>query len=205
MGFMGLNLPVIPNSGGNSHLASLRVQKEMLIVVKSYGGRFGRGDLAIEAASRLLQNNNEFRFFFYSVSDEYVEKIVALQGSFPGRIEFSTIRRGKTHSELMDFFDRARIYLGCSISDGISTSFLEALSHGVYPIQTNTSCANEWVDKGIHASLVSIDVDQISAELLYRATNWQDLESLTSHNFEMVKTLLDPSSIQQKSQTFYDL
>ena len=204
MGFAGLELPVIPNSGGNSYITTENtVHKEMLIVVKCYGGRFGRGDLAIEAVSRLLKSGTEFRIFFYSVSNEYEKEIVALQRIFPGQIDFSTIRRGKSHSELMDLFNRARIYLGCSISDGISTSFLEALSHGVYPIQTNTSCANEWVQKGIHASLVSLDVDHISTELLSRATNWQSLEKHVSHNFEVVRDLLDPASIQAKSRTFY--
>lgn len=206
MGFTGLELPVIPNSGGNSYITTEnRVQKEMLIVVKCYGGRFGRGDLAIKAVSRLLQSGSEFRVFFYSVSKEYEKEIVALQRKFPGQIDFCTIHRGKSHPELMDLFNRARIYLGCSVSDGISTSFLEALSHGVYPIQTNTSCANEWVEKGIHASLVPLDVDQISSELLGRATNWKSLEKLVAHNFEVVRVLLDPADIQAKSQTFYHL
>jgi glycosyltransferase involved in cell wall biosynthesis len=206
MGFTGLELPVIPNSGGNSYIPTENtVQKEMLIVVKCYGGRFGRGDLAIKAVSRLLQSGSEFRIFFYSVSNEYEKEIVALQRMFPGQIDFSTIRRGKSHPELMDLFNRARIYLGCSVSDGISTSFLEALSHGVYPIQTNTSCANEWVEKGIHASLVSLDVDQISTELLSRAADWQSLEKLASRNFEVARVLLDPANIQAKSRNFYHL
>jgi glycosyltransferase involved in cell wall biosynthesis len=206
MGFSGLELPVIPNSGGNSYLTSEFIgRKELLIVVKCYGGRFGRGDLAIEAVTKLLQIEKGFRIFFYSVSPEYEKEIIALQRSFPGQVDFSTIRLGKSHSELMDLFRRARIYLGCSLSDGISTSFLEALSHGVYPIQTDTSCANEWVEKGIHASLVSLDIDEISSELISRATNWKSLEKLTSHNFEIARTLLDPVSIQAKSQTFYNL
>jgi len=206
MGFSGLELPVIPNSGGNSFLTSEFIdRKEFLIVAKCYGGRLGRGDLAIEAVTKLLEIEDGFRIFFYSVSPEYEKGIIALQRKFPGQVDFSTIRLGKSHSELMELFRRARIYLGCSLSDGISTSFLEALSHGVYPIQTNTSCANEWVEKGIHASLVSLDIDEISSELISRATNWKSLEKLTSHNFEIARTLLDPVSIQAKSQTFYNL
>ena len=206
LGFSGLELPVIPNSGGNSYLiGDFTNRKEFLIVVKCYGGRFGRGDLAIEAVTKLLQSEKDFRIFFYSVSPEYEKRIIALQEKFPGRVDFSTISLGKSHSELMELFKRARIYLGCSISDGISTSFLEALSHGVYPIQTNTSCANEWVEKGIHASLVSLNLDEISSELISKATNWKSLEKLTSHNFEIARTLLDPISIQAKSQTFYHL
>ena len=206
LGFAGINLPLVPNSGGNSYIpAELKAQKELLIVVKCYGGRFGRGDLAIRAVSKLLQVDSTFRIFFYSVSAEYEKEIIEMQNHFPNRIEFSTIRSRKSHSELMELFKRARIYLGCSLSDGISTSFLEALSHGVYPIQTNTSCAHEWVKKGIHASLVNLDLEEISSELISRATAWQSLEIKTSHNLQVARELLDPITIKSKSQTFYDL
>jgi glycosyltransferase involved in cell wall biosynthesis len=206
LGFTGLELPMIPNSGGNSDISSeFKFQKEFLIVAKCYGGRFGRGDLAIKAVSKLLQEDRSFRVFFYSVSPEYEEEIKEMQWDYPGRIEFSTIRFGKSHPELMELFAKARIYLGCSISDGISTSFLEALSYGVYPIQTNTSCANEWVEKGIYASLVNLELEEISSELIGAATDWQSLDKMTSHNLQIVRRLLDPASIKSKSQTFYDL
>jgi hypothetical protein len=41
---------------------------------------------------------------------------------------------------------RARIYLGVSKTDGISTSLLESIARGAFPIQSVTSCANEWVE-----------------------------------------------------------
>lgn len=205
-GFSGLELPLIPNSGGNSYIGTYDPnQKELLIVAKCYGGLFGRGDLAIKAVSNLFAVNSSFAVFFYSVSPEYEKLIVDLQRKYPNRVEFSTIKSGKSHAELMDIFKKARIYMGCSLSDGISTSFLEALAHGVFPIQTNTSCANEWTNQGIHASLVSLDLDEISSELIKRANSWQNLEKLTSHNLEIARKLLDPAIIQTKSQTFYDL
>ena len=206
LGFVGVELPVVPNSGGNSYISpEYKSQKEFLIVVKCYGGRFGRGDLAIKAVSKLLQEDRNFRVFFYSVSPEYEEEIKEMQRGNPSRIEFSTIRSGKSHRELMGLFAKARIYLGCSISDGISTSFLEALSNGVYPIQSNTSCANEWIEKGIYASLVDLELEEISTELIRRATDWRSLEEMTSHNFQIARRLLDPESIKSKSQSFYDL
>ena len=105
----------------------------------------------------------------------------------------------------MELFAKARIYLGCSISDGISTSFLEALSNGVYPIQSNTSCANEWIEKGVYASLVNLEIEEISSELIRRAADWRSLEEITSRNFQIARRLLDPVSIKSKSQSFYDL
>jgi hypothetical protein len=206
LGFSGLELPVIPNSGGNSYIGTqVPNQKELLIVAKCYGGIFGRGELAIKAVSNLFAINSSFAVFFYSVSPEYEKLILDLQRKYPNRVEFSTIRSGKSHGELMEIFKKARIYIGCSLSDGISTSFLEALAHCVFPIQTNTSCANEWTDQGIHASLVSLNLDEISSELIKRANSWQSLEKLTSHNLEIARKLLDPAIIQAKSQTFYDL
>jgi glycosyltransferase involved in cell wall biosynthesis len=206
LGFAGLELPIVPNSGGNSYIpAKFEVQKESLVVVKCYGGRFGRGDLAIKAVSKLLRVESSYRVFFYSVSPEYEKMIIEMQEEYPNRIEFSTIRSGKSHSELMELFTKAKIYLGCSLSDGISTSFLEALSHGVYPIQTNTSCANEWIEKGMHASLVNLDLEEISCELISKATDWKSLENKTALNLEKARELLNPVNIKLKSQTFYDL
>jgi glycosyltransferase involved in cell wall biosynthesis len=206
LGFVGLELPVVPNSGGNSYIGpEFKTQKEFLIVAKCYGGRFGRGDLAIKAVSKLLQEDRSFRVFFYSVSPEYEEEIKEMQWIYPGRIEFSTIRSGKSHPELMDLFAKARIYIGCSLSDGISTSFLEALSNGVYPIQSNTSCANEWIDQGIYASLVNLELEEITAELIRRASDWRSLEEMTSRNLQIIRRLLNPENIKSKSQSFYDL
>ena len=45
------------------------------------------------------------------------------------------------HDEILRQFGRARLYLGISISDAISTSVLEAMSMGAFPIQTDTSCS----------------------------------------------------------------
>jgi glycosyltransferase involved in cell wall biosynthesis len=46
---------------------------------------------------------------------------------------------------MLNLFSKARIYVGLSKSDGISTSMLEAMALGAFPIQTDTSCASEWI------------------------------------------------------------
>ena len=57
-----------------------------------------------------------------------------------------TIPKERTpRQEMLQNFSEARIYIGISLSDGISTSLLEALAIGSYPIQTNTSCVDEWI------------------------------------------------------------
>ena len=94
-----------------------------------------------------------------------------LKHAYPDRVDFSTLSRPLTNENLRKIFLNSRIYIGCSISDGISTSFLEALIYGAYPIQTDTSCANEWVEKGAKASLVQLDLNTIKLTLQISLSN----------------------------------
>ena len=203
-GFKGIELPVVPNSGGNYDLVpSLKFAKQDLVVVKTYGGVFGRGDLAINAIEKLLLLNNNYHVYFYSVGFDNLKPVKELKNRYPLRIRFSTVDKSIPHENLMALFQRAKIYLGCSESDGISTSFLEAISHGVYPIQTNTSCADEWVSDGICASIVGLDRDEISQELIRVASIWDSLDSEIQNNLHIARNLLSPQKIAEKCMKFY--
>lgn len=50
---------------------------------------------------------------------------------------------------------RARILVGCGISDGITTTLLEAMTIGAFPILATTTCADEWIADGRSGRLVS--------------------------------------------------
>ncbi len=205
LGFSGIELPVIPNSGGNYRIDDLYCQpRERLIVVKCYGGKFGRGDIAIQAISSILADFSDVSVYFYSVSAEYVHLIEHLAVNYPGRIRYKTIRNRVNHSDLMAMFRKAIIYLGCSESDGISTSFLEAISNGVYPVQSNSSCANEWVSKGIEASIVPLNVDSVYRELVKIFENSSEYELRSRNNQKLAAKYLDPSTIRDKAQQFYN-
>ena len=205
LGFSGIELPVIPNSGGNYRIDDLYSQpRERLIVVKCYGGQFGRGDIAIQAISSILGDFNDVSVYLYSVSAEYVHLIEQLAVNYPGRIQYNTIRNGVAHSDLMAMFRKAMIYLGCSESDGISTSFLEAISNGVYPVQSNSSCANEWVNKGIEASIVPLNVDSVYRELVKIFENPPEYELRSRNNQKLAAKYLDPSTIRDKARQFYN-
>jgi hypothetical protein len=159
LGFLGDNLPLIPNSFIN--YPSSFIAKHSLastrswVTIKGYGGQFGRAQFAIEAIESLFLYGTDLYFFFYSVTPDVEESVLELQSKFPGRVKFCTVSHKISKEEMKDWFSKSRIYIGCSISDGVSTSFLEALQHGCYPIQTNTSCASEWVAKGVVASIIN--------------------------------------------------
>ena len=58
------------------------------------------------------------------------------------------------NSDLMEYFKKSRTYVGASISDGLSTSMVEAMMHGTFPIQSHNSAANCFIDNGINGFII---------------------------------------------------
>ena len=79
------------------------------------------------------------------------------------------IVRKSTHEEILSLFGKARIYVGLSISDGISTSLLEAMVMGAFPIQTCTACADEWIAEGQSGFIVPPEDPALIADAIRRA------------------------------------
>jgi hypothetical protein len=207
LGFKGEQLPCIPNGGGLVPTEQPELgpspSTRNNIVVKTYGGVFGRGGLAIDAVAEAMKENPNLTAYFYSVTEDLLEQVIAIKHAFEGRISYSTLKKPISHEQLEEIFGISKIYIGCSISDGISTSFLEALVKGVYPIQTNTSCANEWVEKGVIASLVPLERNHISKTLLSLIKNPEYIETAVNINFLVACRELSKSNIMKIASEFY--
>jgi len=207
--FTGEKLPCIPNGGGFSkdeinsykNLASER----NLILCKGYGGIFGQAQLAIPAIDASLARFNNLTAFFYSVTDDIESSVISLKRKYANRVDYSTVTNSLSREKLLNLFSKARVYIGCSKSDAISTSFLEALTYGAYPIQTNTSCANEWVDKGARATLVGLNTIEISKALesIIKDDNLVNLAQ--SNNMKVARKYLDENEVKKIAKKFYSL
>jgi glycosyltransferase involved in cell wall biosynthesis len=206
LGFVGIELPCLPNAGGfdlqliqNQTPASARTR----IVAKAYGGEFGRGDLVVESLFQILTEFNTTTVFLYSVTDDLIEKVEQLKAKFPDRVQYSGRRSPLSQDQMRKLFLESRVYIGASRSDGISTSFLEALISGCYPVQTNTSCANEWIDSGAAATLVGMDVSQISAALESALTSNLLVDQAQENNKRVAESHLSSDVIRPLALTFY--
>ncbi len=207
--FKGQMLPCMPNGGG-IELAQITAPSPLsssrnLLLVKAYGGTFGLGDISIAITERVLEILPDPKVFFYSVTEDLEVKIQALIAKFPGRVEYSTVRKGLSHETLIQKFKIARCYLGMSRSDGISTSFLEAITYGSFPIQTDTSCAAEWINLGVIGLVVSPDEQvQIVTKIceVFLDDNLVDSAQLANNN--LAKQYLSFEYLKSISQTFYE-
>jgi hypothetical protein len=208
-GFVGEELPCIPNAGGfevesRDHNFVAPTQRKQ-ILIKGYGGTFGRADLPISLIPIIAEKYPEISFHIYSVTDDTLEIIYSLSPEILSRVKISRLQNRLSHSEMLSEFSKSRIYIGCSESDGISTSFIESLIYGAYPIQTSTSCANEWVDRGVWASIIGLDSDDLLNEIQNALDDDKMVEAASVANFEVAREFLASDVVKSSALQFYDL
>ena len=205
-GFSGINFPRIPNAGGfDISKSEVRCSDRKLILVKTYGGQFGAAKIAIKAIANFLSENRNFEVFFYSVTRDVITDVENLKNNYPNLVKFSTLENPLSQEEILALFNKSRIYLGCSVSDGLSTSFLQALITGAYPIQTNTSCASELTNLGAFGSIINPSADEILFELNDKINDDKFLDESQKTNLEFSRTYLEKNHVSQIARKFYEL
>jgi glycosyltransferase involved in cell wall biosynthesis len=142
---------------------------------------------------------------FYSVTPDIQDEVVMVSELFPGRVTLTNITNRLSHEQMLQLFDRARIYISSSKSDGISTSFLEALVSGAYPIQSNTSCADEWVKLGFQASIIKNNPDDYRSALDAALSSDELVDFAQATNLKLVPQYLDEKIIGKIARNFYNI
>jgi glycosyltransferase involved in cell wall biosynthesis len=118
--------------------------------------------------------------------------------------------RNCSHDEMLRWYGRSRIYIGLSISDGISTSLLEAIVMGAFPIQSCTACADEWLENGKSGFIVPPEEPQMIADAIRKALTDDELVNHAAEiNAQTVAQRLDYSIIKKRVieiyQEIYDI
>ena len=206
-GFKGRNLPCIPNAGGFD-LSKYRTNfippsKRNQIIIKGYGGIFGRADRPIKLIEQIAFEFPKVDFFIYSLTKELESIISGFSPSLKQRVKVSQVRSRLKHNRIINEFMQSRIYVGCSVSDGVSTSFLESLITGAYPIQTSTSCASEWVSRGAICSIVPLDIDQVLQSIRQALQSNQLVDRASEENFKIAQRYLNAEVIKEEAFKFY--
>jgi glycosyltransferase involved in cell wall biosynthesis len=103
-----------------------------------------------------------------------------------------------SHQDMLSLHGQARISISLSISDGLCTSFAEALAMGSFPIQSATACADEWITDGVSGFLVPAEEPEIIAERLRRAVLDDALVDRAAEiNAEIAATRLNQQRIRE--------
>ena len=205
LGYIGKTMPVIPNSGGINleeiPKDSLPPSQRKKIMIKGYTGFVGRAIIALKTCELAADHLQGYEIVIYSASLK--ARIRAIKLRHFHKIQVTILKKRTPHNEMLKHFSEARVYIGISLSDGISTSLLEAMATGCYPIQTDTSCANEWLST-ISGSIVMHNSISLITNALVKAIQVDDfVDQSAITNFETISLKASVSSIRSVAQTFY--
>lgn len=142
--------------------------------------------LLIEAIPLVLKENNDIKFIL--AGDGYLrgeaERMVdALKAK--NNVEFL----GEVNpTDVPGLLSHADIYVSTSLSDLTSTSLLEALACGVFPIVTDIPANREWIKDGYNGFLVPTDQPQVLASRIIASVRGREFRSKVCEiNAKMVK------------------
>lgn len=210
LGFKGKFLPVIPNSGGIDFdfVSKLRkpelISDRRIIMLKGYQNWAGRALVGLRALERCSDVLNGYRILIYSV---YTIDVIIAAELFKQKtgIETFIIPLGTSHDEILSYHGSARISIGLSITDAISTSLLEAMVMGSFPIQSNTSCANEWFKDGTTGMLVPPEDPEIIEKAIRKALTDDDLVNKAAKlNYSELFNKLESTKIKKEVIKMYE-
>ncbi len=206
LGFKGKVLPVIPNAGGfedellNRPVSPLHERN--VIAVKGYHGWVGRAKIALGAVGMISDSLDGTEIVVYSANKSVVQ--LAKRVSRKSGLSITLHKKGSlNHAQMLALFARSKIYIGLSESDGISTSLLESMAMGAIPVQTSTSCCDEWFNE-TGVSVTEISVPAV-AEAIKRALELAETQSYSDKNREIIRLNANAREISLTARSFYNL
>jgi len=207
-GFKGEFLPVLPGNGGldTTKLRSCwqpgRCSDRKVILVKGYQGVMNRALVALHAIEMCSDILKDYSILIYSAVTEDVKiktQLISHDLGIP-----ITILSPKSHEEMLNLYGQARISIGLSISDGVPNSLLESMVMGTFPIESNTSCANEWITHGETGFIVPPEDPERVAEAIRNAvTNDNLINQSAEVNFRIAQKRIDNSVINPQIIALY--
>jgi len=206
LGYTGKTMPVIPNSGGINleeiPKDSLPPSQRKKIMIKGYTGFVGRAIIALKACELAADHLQGYEVVVYSASLKARMRAIKLRHFH--KIRVTILKKRIPHHEMLKLFSEAKVYIGISLSDGISTSLLEAMATGCYPIQTDTSCASEWIQNSTDGLLAACaEHNTISKKLIDIVSNQHNIDDAAVNNRRRIVETASSEIVSKTAKVFY--
>lgn len=201
LGFAGREMSVLPNAGGidSGVLSAGRGSDHStrkIVLIKGYTNFVGRAQDILHEIGRRAAEFEGWDIVVYSSTWRARLLCHRIRKSNPTLSLTALPKRHLSHDEMLALFRKAAVYVGFSRSDGISTSFLEALACGAYPLQTSTACIDEWGQKGAEFTSLSIDNPELAVSQLIASLQYSDMrEQASKINFAVAHKHLNSLQI----------
>lgn len=203
---MGFNKKhfVFPSVGGGFSIPTKNeysIDERKTILVKGTQDIVRRGLIALAAIAKCANALQGYEIILYNSCAETraaADLLITNQGlhiNFPEEI---------SHQKILALNAKARISLCINLSDGLPNAMVEAMLMGAFPIQTDTSLANEWITDGEGGFIVPVDDVAVIAEKLMQAlTNDALVKHAAKINYEKIAANLELEIIEKKVIKMY--
>ena len=92
------------------------------------------------------------------------------------------------HQKVAEYLQASQIYLSMSLSDGASTSLLEAMACGTFPIVSDIPANREWIVDGDNGFLVSpLDPKKLAQQIMEVFNNSSLMKTAAKKNVEIIQ------------------
>lgn len=205
-GFKGVFGPRIPAFGSIELNLKRALQADRTsIAIKGYQNHWGKALIALEVVRKLAHELTGFTIELFSCNRVTIQAAKKLSEE-TGLSVIAHPKGTLSNSEVQDILNRSLAMIALSKSDGISASMIEAMVNGAVPIQSRTSCCDEWLDNGVGGFLVDFDdVAGISKHLRFLLDTPGFRESAARHNISSLSTKLDPRKLEGRAKQTYEI
>lgn len=206
-GFKGEFLTKLPGNGGldtkmREYWQPGKCSERKIIMVKGYQGPMNRALVALRAIERCSDILKDYSILVYSAATEEVKTKITFIANDTG-LQITTLSP-TSHEEMLKIYGKARISISANISDGVSNSLLESMVMGAFPIESNASCANEWITHKKTGFIISPeDPENIVEAIKFAIENDDLIDQSAEINFQIAKNTVDKSIISPKIITLY--
>jgi glycosyltransferase involved in cell wall biosynthesis len=208
-GFKKTALPVLPIAGGFQveHLKQYRqpgpTSARRVIALKGYQHWAGRALVGVRALELCAHQIKAGGYTVAVYLANYDVRIAAERMALQTGISLE-IFPPSAHEEVLRLHGRSRVSIGLSISDGLSTSALEAMVMGSFPIQSNTSCLTELGKDGETALMVPPeDPEAIAAAITRAISNDALVDRAAEMNARIASARLNYDVVQPQVVAMY--
>lgn len=209
-GFSGEAFPALPASGGFD-LENMRQYRQpgptsarRVVALKGYQHWAGRALVGLRALE-LCADGLKARGMTVALHSVY-NADVRLAGETVAHRSGLTINitSSESREDVLRTQGQARVSIGLSISDGLSTSALEALIMGAFVVQSDTSCLMELLAEQETALMVPPEDPREIAQAIMRAvTDDEFVDRAVAVNDRIVAERLSDRVIQPKVMAMY--
>lgn len=208
LGYRGPEMPTFPSSGGIdvdevARLAFEPPSRRRRIMVKGYHNWAGRNLLALSALMLIADELADFEIVIPNAESALREWAGIMANRTPLRIVALPHLEGE--SAIMAELARSRLLVSLSLSDGLPTMVLEAMTVGAFPIQSNAGCSGDWFTDGVGGFSVPANDTRAVANAMLKALHDDALvDAAAARNLSVIRQRWDARTNGARLHEIYD-